>query len=123
MGESRYGVRKQLTRGGGCLDPQQDGSIKYIRQDDDGGLARQATVLQLWNRQACLAARGERLELRALGFFSLTSSDFDLTDILLQKAGCVRDLMNLSISIFAFHFWPHRRKMLFSKLVLPIILW
>ena len=76
MGESRYGVRKQLTRGGGCLDPQQDGSIKYIRQDDDGGLARQATVLQDWHRQACLAARGERLKLRALPFFS--SSDVDL---------------------------------------------
>ena len=121
-GESRRGKKAVNTRRG-CLDPQEDGSSKYIRQDDDGGLARQATVLQLWNRQACLAARGERLELRALGFFSLTSSDFDLTDILLQKAGCVRDLMNLSISIFAFHIWPHRRKMLFSKLVLPIILW
>ena len=68
MGKA-VGVRKQLTRGGGCLDPQtRNGSIKYIRQDDDGGLARQSSILQLWNGQACLAARGERLELRAQRF-------------------------------------------------------
>ena len=80
MGKADRGVRKQLTRGGGCLDPpqQEDGrSSKYIRQDDDGGLARQPTVLQDWHRQACLAARGERLELRAWPFF--TSSDVNLS--------------------------------------------
>ena len=77
-GESRQGKKAVNTRRGLSRPSEQDdGSIKYIRQDDDGGLARQPTVLQDWHRQACLAARGERLELRALPFF--TSSDVNLS--------------------------------------------